>query len=121
SMARFRREIEEQPDVLSRVIARRAEVEALADAIRGARPRFVSIAARGSSDNAARYAVHLFGRFNGLAVALATPSLHTVHATPPDLSAAVVLGISQSGQSPDVVRVLADARAQGAVTIAFTN
>ena len=43
------------------------------------RPRFGVIAARGSSDNAARYAQHLFGRFWGMPVALATPSLHTLY------------------------------------------
>ena len=50
------------------------------------RPRFAVIAARGSSDNAARYAQHLFGRFWGMPVALATPSLHTLYDAPPRLS-----------------------------------
>ena len=62
------------------------------------------IAARGTSDNAARYAKYLFGAANGLPVALATPSLFTLYQRPPRLENALVLGISQSGASPAVRR-----------------
>jgi len=79
------------------------------------------IAARGSSDNAARYGQYLFGAINRLPVALATPSLFTLYNTPPRLKEALVLGISQSGQSPDIVSVLAEGRRQGALTVALTN
>ena len=79
------------------------------------------IAARGSSDNAARYAQHLFGRRWAMPVGLATPSLHTLYDTPLDYREALVIGISQSGASPDVAAVVATATAQGAVTIAITN
>ena len=79
------------------------------------------IAARGSSDNAARYAQHLFGRFWGLPVALATPSLHTLYDAPLRYDDALVIGISQSGASPDVASVVAAATEQGALTIAITN
>ena len=79
------------------------------------------IAARGTSDNAARYAQYLFGVHNQLQVALATPSLFTLYNTPPDLSGALVIGISQSGQSPDIVSVLAEGKRQGCPTLAITN
>ena len=79
------------------------------------------IAARGSSDNAARYAQHLFGRFWGLPVALAAPSLHTLYDAPLRYDDALVIGISQSGASPDVAGVVAAATEQGALTIAITN
>jgi glutamine---fructose-6-phosphate transaminase (isomerizing) len=79
------------------------------------------IAARGSSDNAARYAQHVLGRLCGLPVALATPSLHTVYDAPLRYTDGLVIGISQSGASPDVVAVVAAARAQGCVTVAVTN
>jgi glucosamine--fructose-6-phosphate aminotransferase (isomerizing) len=81
---------------------------------------YLVIAARGSSDNAARYAQYLLGVRARLAVALATPWLYSGD-EPPLLSRAAVLGISQSGQSPDIVAVLAAARAQGRPTIAITN
>ncbi len=79
------------------------------------------IAARGTSDNVARYAQHLFGRFLGLPVALATPSLTTLYGSGPRLEQTLVIGISQSGQSPDVCAVVQDAREQGQPTIAITN
>ena len=79
------------------------------------------IAARGTSDNAARYAQYVFGAYNHIQVALATPSLYTLYGTPPDLRGALVVGISQSGQSPDIVSVLTAGRAQGRPTLAITN
>jgi glucosamine--fructose-6-phosphate aminotransferase (isomerizing) len=79
------------------------------------------IAARGTSDNAGRYAQYLFGAVNGLVVALATPSLFTIYNRPPSFGNSLVLGISQSGKSPDIVAVLAEARQQGVLTAALTN
>ena len=112
----------EQPAVLERLLRESAGAIAEAAAeIEARRPRFGVIAARGSSDNAARYAQHLFGRFWGLPVALATPSLHTLYDAPLDYRDALVIGISQSGASPDVAGVVEAAAAQGAITIAITN
>jgi len=78
------------------------------------------IAARGSSDNAAGYLQYLAGVELGLLTALATPSLY---ADPQriNLAGAMVLGISQSGRSPDIVSVLSAARAQHRPTVAITN
>jgi glucosamine--fructose-6-phosphate aminotransferase (isomerizing) len=116
------REIAEQPQVLAALWDQgRTEVEAVAQAIRQREPRYVVIAARGTSDNAARYGQYLFGAHNRLPVALATPSLFTLYGSPPRLTDALVLGISQSGQSPDIVAVVAEARRQGALTVALTN
>lgn len=118
----LRSEIFEQPDVLERLIRRQGETAAaVARAIRERGVGWVFIAARGSSDNAALYAEYLWGAHNRLAVALATPSLFTLYRTPPRLDGALVVGISQSGRSPDIVGVLAEARRQGALTLAITN
>jgi glutamine---fructose-6-phosphate transaminase (isomerizing) len=118
----LRAEIAEQPDVLARVVERnRGPVAALADALERRRPSFVLIASRGSSGNAARYGQHVFGRLNRLPVGFASPSLHTVYEAPPRLSGALVIGISQSGQSPDVVSVIEDATRQDQITVAVTN
>jgi glucosamine--fructose-6-phosphate aminotransferase (isomerizing) len=118
----FDREVREQPDTLARLLERgRAISETIAEAIRGEGPRFAVIAARGSSDNAARYGQYLLGIENGLVVALSAPSIVTQYHARPALSEAVVIGISQSGQSPDIVAVLAEARRQGGLTIALTN
>jgi glucosamine--fructose-6-phosphate aminotransferase (isomerizing) len=89
--------------------------------IRARSPRFVVFAARGSSDNAARYGQYLFGAAHGLPVGLATSSLFTLYKQPPRLEGTLVLGVSQSGQSPDIVAVLEEGRRQGALTVAITN
>jgi glucosamine--fructose-6-phosphate aminotransferase (isomerizing) len=81
----------------------------------------VVVAARGTSDNAARFAQYAWGARNRLTVALAAPSLFGVYHTPPSLDGALVVGISQSGQSPDLVEVLEEARRQGRPTLAITN
>ncbi len=115
-------EIAEQPDVVARLLDhRRGALDALAAAVRERRPPFAVIAARGTSDNAARYGQHVLGRLLGLPVALATPSLHTLYDAPPRLADALVIGISQSGASPDVVSVVAEGARQGALTAAITN
>ena len=84
-------------------------------------PTHVIIAARGTSDNAARYAQYLFGANNRIPVALATPSLYTLYQSPPKLQDALVIGISQSGRSPDIVSVIETSREQGQLTLAITN
>ena len=118
----FEREIHEQPNVIARLLTDGQEdVVRIADRIKTGDPSFVMIAARGTSDNAARYAQYLFGARNRLPVALATPSLFTLYHTPPRLTQGLVIGISQSGQSPDIVSVVAEARIQGALTLAITN
>lgn len=120
--ALVRAEIAEQPAVVERLLASESgAIGAVAAEVLRRRPRYVVIAARGTSDNAARYAQHLLGRMCGLPVALATPSLHTLYGTPPSYRDALVLGISQSGASPDVVSVVDAARRQGSITVALTN
>ena len=82
---------------------------------------YALVAARGTSDNAARYGQYIFGAINRLPVALAAPSLFTRYHSPPHLAGALVIGISQSGQSPDIVSVIEEGRRQGVPTIAITN
>src|SRR5687767_13302920 len=115
-------EICEQPAVLERLLrTQTAAVGELVRAIRRHDVRWVLLAARGSSDNAGLYAQYVWGARNGLVMAMATPSLFTHYGKPPRLDGALVVGISQSGQSPDIVSVLAEARRQGCPTLAITN
>lgn len=116
------REIAEQPESLRHLLTHGAsEVEAIGHALRARAVRHVVIAARGSSDNAARYAQYVFGAFNRLTVTLATPSLFTRYLSPPRMDDALVVGISQSGESPDLVAVVEEGRRQGCATLAITN
>jgi glutamine---fructose-6-phosphate transaminase (isomerizing) len=114
-------EISEQPDVIAELIENEFEnVRRMTGELKG-KFKYVLIAARGTSDNAARYAQYLFGAHNRLQVGLATPSLFTMYESSPDMSEALVIGISQSGQSPDIVSVLTEARRQERPAIAITN
>lgn len=115
-------EILEQPARLEQLIAtHRKTVEAIARAIHSRDIQYVFLAARGTSDNAGRYANYLWGAMNGLPLALATPSLFTYYRRPPKLKGALLVGISQSGQSPDIVSVLEEGKRQGQPTLAITN
>jgi glucosamine--fructose-6-phosphate aminotransferase (isomerizing) len=114
-------EIFEQPAVLTRLLNEQDSVQQMASAIRARGIDSVFLAARGTSDNAGLYAKYLWGSFNRLPVALAAPSLFSIYQRPPRMDRALVVGISQSGQSPDILSVLVEARQQKALTMAITN
>ena len=100
-------EIREQPEVVERFLRDAAEVvDRCCEAIRRADPTHVVIAARGTSDHAAIYAQYALGIRVGRYVGLATPSVLSLYGAAPDYGRALVIGISQSGASPDVVGVL---------------
>jgi glucosamine--fructose-6-phosphate aminotransferase (isomerizing) len=81
----------------------------------------VVVAARGTSDHAAIYAQYLLGVRNRLSVGLATPSIVSLYGAEPRVERSLVIGISQSGASPDIVGVVEAAARQGAPTLAITN
>ena len=118
----FRSELFEQPDVIERLLeTQTGTAREIARVVRQGGVDGIFIAARGSSDNAALYGKYLWGSVNRLPVALATPSLFTVYGTPPKLTRSLVIGVSQSGESPDIVSVVKEGRQQGALTLAITN
>jgi glucosamine--fructose-6-phosphate aminotransferase (isomerizing) len=96
-------------------------IQHIAAELRRRRLTHTLIAARGTSDNAGRYAPYLFGAVNHMPVGLATPSLHSIYQRPPKFEDALIIGISQSGRSPDMVSVVADGKRQGVATLAITN
>lgn len=116
-------EIREQPQVLRGLLgSARQPLESLAGEMRRRQIAHVLIAARGTSDNAATYAKYLLGITQRLPVSLAAPSLYTLYDAPLRLSAdTLVLGVSQSGMSPDIVSVVESARSQGVLTAALVN
>jgi glucosamine--fructose-6-phosphate aminotransferase (isomerizing) len=120
-MSILSKEINEQPDAIRELLNSETDhVTNLSKELHG-RYQYVVIAARGSSDNAARYAQYLFGAHNRLQVSLATPSLFTLYHAPPQLNGALVLAVSQSGQSPDIVEVIAESKRQGCPTLVISN
>jgi glucosamine--fructose-6-phosphate aminotransferase (isomerizing) len=118
----LRSEIGESPAAVARLLeTAREPLSGIAKEVQRRGIDTVFIAARGTSDHAATYAQYVLGIRNNLAVGLATPSVQSLYGARPRVGGALVIGISQSGQSPDVVEVLASAREQGALTLALTN
>jgi glutamine---fructose-6-phosphate transaminase (isomerizing) len=119
----LRDEILEQPAAARRLLASAGgdAWAGLRAAVTARRPGFVVIVARGTSDNAGLYLQYLLAVRNGLVGALAAPSTITLYGGRPQMAEALVVGISQSGRSPDIVAVLEAAREQGATTVALTN
>jgi glucosamine--fructose-6-phosphate aminotransferase (isomerizing) len=116
-------DIAEQPEVYARLLepARLAEIAAVAARVVARGPRHVVFTARGTSDHAALYGAYLTEIRLGRPAGLASPSSVTVYGARPDLSDALVIGVSQSGGSADLVEVMHSARATGALTVAVTN
>jgi glucosamine--fructose-6-phosphate aminotransferase (isomerizing) len=118
----LRDEIFEQPAAIRRLLEMQDETARKVAARIGDRGiSFVYLAARGTSDNAGLYAKYLWGIHNRIPVALAAPSMFSVFKQPPKIADSLVVGISQSGQSPDIVSVVEEGRRQGALTLAITN
>ena len=116
------REIHEQPEVLATILEEEWEtVTRAARTLRSRGFRFAMLAARGTSDNAALYAKYLFEIRLGVPVSLASPSAFTLYGSEMNLENVLVIGISQSGESKDVLEVLRRSRQLGAITLSVTN
>ncbi len=119
--ARFLAEIREQPAALLRLLEHDDEIARIAALVRDRDLRLVRMVGHGSSDNAASYGIYAFGllpRWTALRDSI-TLSVH--YGTPLDMSGSTIIGLSQSGRTPDVLEYVARARAAGAFTIAVTN
>ena len=113
-------EIAEQPEVVRRLLEE-GWPEARTHGSGIGHATHLTLAARGSSDNAATYGKYLFESVAGIVTASAAPSLVTRYRAAPSFAGGAVIGISQSGSSPDVAAVVAAARRDGAYTLAITN
>jgi glucosamine--fructose-6-phosphate aminotransferase (isomerizing) len=119
-------EIRQQPETLARTLDAEAgpirKFKTLMDSRKsGGKPRLVVLVARGTSDNAAQFGRYLIEITTGIPVSLAAPSVHTVYRKHLDYRDALVVGISQSGESTDTNVVLERARAAGAITVGISN
>lgn len=115
-------EIAEQPAVLERTIAaEREKVIRLSNYLRSRDVDLIVIVARGSSDNASLFGRYLLEVTTGIPVSLSAPSVVTLYNAKLDLSRAIVVGVSQSGEGTDINTVLESAKASGAFTLGITN
>ncbi len=121
-MSQMLKEVSETPARVAAMLAEDQEAYAALTADLQARPPvFAATIARGSSDHAASYGAWLLGLAAGLATASLPPSLVSRYAARPRLGQALVLALSQSGASPDLVTSLEAASASGATTVAIVN
>ncbi len=115
-------EIYEQPVILRELVTTQWDhITQIAGKINQYAPAYAFLTARGTSDNAGRYAQYQWGIHNALPIALAAPSLFSLYKQPPKLDHALAVGISQSGQSPDIVSVMVEAAKQGCLSVAIVN
>ena len=122
SQTRMAHEVAEIPRAAARFLSGSVEtVAAAAAGLRAANPGLVATIARGSSDHAATYLKYAIELAAGVPVASVGPSVASVYGRQLRLSGAACIGISQSGKSPDIVAMMASARAGGALTLALTN
>src|SRR5579872_2265965 len=121
-MSRMLDEIRQQPQALERTLTYQSRgIAGFRAFLAKRRPRLVVIVARGTSDNAAQFGRYLIEIMTGIPVSLAAPSVHSIYGARVDYKDALVVGISQSGESTDISAVLDQARRSGAMTVGITN
>jgi len=115
-------EIRQQPQALERTLTHQTRgIAGFRAFLAKRRPRLVVIVARGTSDNAAQFGRYLIEIMTGIPVSLAAPSVHSIYGASVDYKDALVVGISQSGESSDISAVLTQAHKSGAMTVGITN
>jgi glucosamine--fructose-6-phosphate aminotransferase (isomerizing) len=121
-MSKMLEEIRQQPSALERTFRSELKgIEKLRALFAKNRPKFIILAARGTSDNAAQFGRYLLEIATGIPVSLAAPSIFTLYGARVDYKDALVVAISQSGESTDTNLVLERARECGAFTVGVTN
>lgn len=115
-------EARQAPDVFRTQLAcNQAVLNQLAARVKQIQPKVAMTIARGSSDHAATFAKYLLETVAGMITASAAPSVVTLYKKQLPVKNCLVLGISQSGASPDIVETFLSARQQGAITVAIVN
>src|SRR6266542_2738291 len=121
-MSRMLQEIRQQPAALERTLSGEIRrIEKFRKKAESRKPRLIVLAARGTSDNAALFARYLLEITTGIPVSMAAPSIYTLYNARVNYADALVVAISQSGESTDTNLVLEAAREQGALTVGITN
>jgi glutamine---fructose-6-phosphate transaminase (isomerizing) len=119
--AQMASEMAEQPAGLRQLIARTDQIGERVRALAPAPLNGITIVARGSSDHAAIYGRYLLEAATGKPVSLAAPSLHTIYGVDVDYRNQLVIGVSQSGATPEIVRTLQALQDGGGRGLAITN
>ena len=120
--SKMHEEIRDQPEVMGRILDEGwPEILSAARDLRNSGLRSAMVSARGTSDNAAYYAKYLFEVMLGIPTALASPSAFTLYESQMSLEDVLVIGISQSGESKDILETVRQSKELGATTLTITN
>ncbi|MGL5840075.1 MAG: SIS domain-containing protein [Sphingorhabdus sp.] len=96
-------------------------LQKVGERLRGSHFPFIVTCARGSSDHAALYGKYLFETQQRIVVASFAPSVGSIYGSCPNIGKGLCIAISQSGQSPDLLAVVNEAKRQGSLTLAIVN
>ncbi|SFF72835.1 glutamine--fructose-6-phosphate transaminase [Novosphingobium sp. CF614] len=118
----MRREAAEAGKAVIRFLAHNeANLKQLADRLRASPPNVVVTCARGSSDHAATFGKYLIETRLGVPVSSAAPSVASVFSSEMRQTGALLIAVSQSGRSPDLVATVERYKAAGAFVVAIVN
>lgn len=117
----MRSEIAQTPEVFQNISNKIPELQSLIDSLNLKRVESVILVARGTSDNAALFLKYLIETKIGIPCGLASPSVVTIYKSKLKLSNSLVIAVSQSGQSPDIIAYTNAAKEGGALTLSMTN
>ena len=119
--SQFLAEIREQPQALMRLLEQNRAFAEVAAAMQARQSTLVRLVGHGSSDNAASYGIYAFGLIPRWTALRDSITLTVYYDSGPELRGSTVIGLSQSGRTPDVVEYVSRARDGGAFTVAVTN
>ena len=117
----MRSEIAQTPEVFQNLSNKISDYQSLINQLNLSSIQSVILVARGTSDNAALFLKYLIETKVGIPCGLASPSVVTIYKSKLKLTNSLVIAVSQSGQSPDIIAYTNAAKAGGAVTLSMTN
>ena len=107
--------------IREQLVSNAGVIAAVVSQIRQRQPKYVYMVGRGSSDHAGVFGKYLIETEIGLPVVAAAPSIASVYNKQLQLTDALVICISQSGRSPDILAQVAMAKNAGAMVVALVN
>lgn len=116
----MRSEIAQTPEVFQNLADKISDYQSLINQLNLGRIESVILVARGTSDNAALFLKYLIETKVGIPCGLASPSVVTIYKSKLKLTNSLLIAISQSGQSPDIITYTKAAKLGGAVTLSMT-
>jgi glucosamine--fructose-6-phosphate aminotransferase (isomerizing) len=115
-------EAKQAPSVVEgQLKANKSLAESIGKKLREISPKMVMIIGRGSSDHAGVFGKYLIEIEAGIPTFAAAPSVSSVYGKQLKLDQALVIVISQSGRSPDIIAQAEMAKKAGAYCVALVN